>query len=244
MKYKVGDKVRVKSPEWYINNYDILLGKIIIDTHIFTTSMAKHCGNIVTIDFVCDDSYHIKEDDGLNGWTDEMFEGLAEDTIQPAVSENIVFPNENYADKVELCLGDDYEVVVENGKTFVQKKKLKYPTTYKECCGVLGMTFDYPNITKVSIEEYNLYSSLIRLIRCRDAYWKVAGKQMGLNKSWKFENPSKRYVFTIEYSGGEIIQNAATSKMWNRILVFPIEEMRDAFYENFKDLIEKCKELI
>lgn len=25
---------------------------------------------------------------------------------------------------------------------------------------------------------------------------------------------------------------------------FPTEEMRDAFYENFKDLIEKCKELL
>ena len=109
MKYKVGDKVRVKSPEWYINNYDILLGKIIMGTHIFTTSMAKHCGNIVTIDFVCYDSYHIKEDDGLNGWTDEMFEeNVAETSLQGEFSllENkingIFFSNENYADKVEL----------------------------------------------------------------------------------------------------------------------------------------------
>ena len=30
----------------------------------------------------------------------------------------------------------------------------------------------------------------------------------------------------------------------NKILVFPTEEMRDAFYENFKDLIEQCKELL
>jgi hypothetical protein len=28
------------------------------------------------------------------------------------------------------------------------------------------------------------------------------------------------------------------------ILLFPTEEMRDAFYENFKDLIEKCKEFL
>ena len=27
-------------------------------------------------------------------------------------------------------------------------------------------------------------------------------------------------------------------------LSFPTEEMRDAFYENFKDLIEQCKELL
>ena len=30
----------------------------------------------------------------------------------------------------------------------------------------------------------------------------------------------------------------------NKILAFPTEEMRDAFYENFKDLIEQCKELL
>ena len=30
----------------------------------------------------------------------------------------------------------------------------------------------------------------------------------------------------------------------NVILTFPTEEMRDAFYENFKDLIEGCKELL
>jgi hypothetical protein len=28
------------------------------------------------------------------------------------------------------------------------------------------------------------------------------------------------------------------------ILAFPTEEMRDAFYENFKYLIEECKELL
>ena len=27
-------------------------------------------------------------------------------------------------------------------------------------------------------------------------------------------------------------------------LAFPTEEMRDAFYENFKELIEECKELL
>ena len=31
---------------------------------------------------------------------------------------------------------------------------------------------------------------------------------------------------------------------YNSILVFPTKEMRDAFYENFKDLIEECKELL
>ena len=92
------------------------------------------------------------------------------------------------------------------------------------------------------------YSPLIinftKLRICRDAYWKIAGEQMGLGKSWEFENPSRRYVFTIENFGGKIQKNAVTARMLNRILVFPTEEIRDAFYENFKDLIEQCKEFL
>ena len=30
----------------------------------------------------------------------------------------------------------------------------------------------------------------------------------------------------------------------NHILIFPTPEMRNAFYENFNDLIEECKELL
>lgn len=31
---------------------------------------------------------------------------------------------------------------------------------------------------------------------------------------------------------------------YSRAFSFPTKEMRDAFYENFKELIEKCKELL
>lgn len=30
----------------------------------------------------------------------------------------------------------------------------------------------------------------------------------------------------------------------NKILIFPAEEMRDAFYKNFKSEIKRCKELL
>ena len=56
MKYKVGDRVKVRSD---------------------LTSRIKK--NIVTITFVHDDYYEIKED--VFDWTDKMFEGLAEDEL-------------------------------------------------------------------------------------------------------------------------------------------------------------------
>lgn len=143
-------------------------------------------------------------------------------------------------DEVELNLGD-YEIEVRDGKTYAVKKKPKYPTTYEECCGILGMTFDYPDIRMVSIDEYNLYSNFIQLIRCRDAYWKIAGEEMGLGEPWKQDYDDRCLIIannngnihTYEYHGNN-----------NIILAFPTMEMRNTFYENFKDLINDCKEFL
>ena len=231
MKYKVGDKVRVKSVEWYHKNKDEF-GKIRCNTVYFQPTMSKLCDSILTIKNIDKfiNAYIVEENSCY--WTDDMLEGLAENTIQPVVFENIVFLNENYADKVELCLGDDYKIVVEDGRTFVQKKKPKYPNTYEECCGVLGISYDYPDIKMVSSKEYCLYSCFIRLIRCRDAYWKIAGY-------WKpdwADNYQKKWI--INFYQDEINLTNGTNVQF--ILAFPTEEIRDAFYKNFKELIEKC----
>lgn len=236
MKYNVGDKVRVKSLAWY-NNHKNKNGNINCSVSVFfELNMSKFCGSILTIKNidVDMDAYEVEENSYY--WTDEMLEGLAGDTIQPVVFENIVFPNENYADKVELCLGDDYEIVVEDGRTFVQKKKPKYPTIYEECCDVLGMTHDYPDIRGVSSNEHCLYSRFIRLIRCRDAYWDIAGDW---NPDWA-DNYQKKWI--IDFYQDNI--NLTNGTNVHFVLAFPTAEMRDAFYENFKDLIEKCKELL
>lgn len=243
MKYKVGDKVKVKSIEWYNANKS-KYGTVKCSEAYFQPTMSKLCGNILTIKNIDKtiNAYIVEENSYY--WVDDMFESLVEEKTTQLLINGIIFPNKKYADKVELCLGDDYEIVVEDGKTFVQKKKSKYPTTYEECCSILGISFTHPYIREVSVKEYYLYSSFIQLIRCRNAYWKIAGEEMGLGKPWEFENPAKRYVFTIEYYGGNIILNAAVDSMRNRILVFPTEEMRDAFYKNFKDLIEQVIELL
>ena len=171
-----------------------------------------------------------------------------------AVISGIYLNSYDYADEVELNLGD-YEIEVRDGKTYAVKKKPKYPKTYAECCKVLGCksnhfftNFSY-NGLDIEISNYEdkideLLQNFRKLRYCRDAYWKIAGEQMGLNKPWEFENPSRHYVFAIENFGGKIQKNAVTAKMLNRILVFPNEELRDMFYDNFKDLIEKCKELL
>ena len=96
----------------------------------------------------------------------------------------------------------------------------------------------------------DLIDAFIRLKVCCDAYWKIAGEEMGLGKPWKpdWENSEERR-YSIVNIEGDINLPETTLTKWvlkvtNKILVFPTIEMRDAFYENFKELIENCKELL
>ena len=61
---------------------------------------------------------------------------------------------------------------------------------------------------------------------------------MGLGKPWEpdWDNLSTNHE-SIKINKGCFTYSS-------RVLVFPTEEMRDAFYNNFKDLIEQCKELL
>ena len=147
--------------------------------------------------------------------------------------------NENYADQIEIDLGDNYEYKFEMNRLYILKKKPKYPKTYKECCDVLGIdTMDndakgYKHFLVIQFQE---------LLIARDAYWKMAGEQMGLGKSWEPDWNWCEYKFCIGTIYDEIERFHAGSQ--NCMLAFPTEEMRDAFYENFKDLIERCKEFL
>lgn len=138
---------------------------------------------------------------------------------------------------------DDKGNIIDTKEIIMIKKKPQYPNTYEECCKVLGS--DPSRIIVLSnrkdiiheenehcYEMYNLYQLLI----CRDAYWKIAG-------DWKpdFTNSNER-KYCIVNMENKVIK--WVQKTTNKILAFPTEEMRNAFYENFKELIESCKELL
>ena len=144
------------------------------------------------------------------------------------------------ADEVEVILGD-YEFVLKDGKTYFVKKKPQYPKTYEECCEVLGYSGNYNMILTTDVDN-KLFKALYRLKVCRDAYWKIAGEQMGLGKPWKpdWNNVSDKHC--IYFISGEIWLTECQTRQCT--LAFPTAEMRDAFYENFKELIEECKELL
>ena len=150
---------------------------------------------------------------------------------------------------IETCLETDGlklpENVVINSKgigsiQFIQwYEKPKYPKTYDECCNILGIE-DREN--GYCGYEYELLGEFQKLYICRNAYWKIAGEEMGLDKPWEpdWNNVSDKHC--IYFVSGEIWLTECQTRQCT--LAFPTKEMRDAFYNNFKDLIEKCKELL
>lgn len=125
------------------------------------------------------------------------------------------------------------------------EKKPKYPNDYKTCCDALYANSNHNECYEACLRGYPM-ETFARLLICRDAYWKIAGEKMGLGKPWepKF---GKTILFDITfyfYQDNFVIHKGEYVSSDNCILVFPTEEMRDTFYENFKELIESCKELL
>ena len=69
MKHKVGDKVRIKSLDWYNENKN-RFGS----ARGFTLKMSEYCGKTSTIVKVGRCHYELDIDDGDWYWTDEMFD--------------------------------------------------------------------------------------------------------------------------------------------------------------------------
>ena len=70
MKYKVGDKVKVRE--------NLKTGKTYGEM-FFSEQMKEHRGQIVTIKVVNDEGYHIEEDKQNWYWSDEMLEDVKEE---------------------------------------------------------------------------------------------------------------------------------------------------------------------
>ena len=79
MKYKVGDKVKVKSLEWYETNKDTN-DNVHLSDEYFVSEMSIYCGKIVTIYKISEPFYFLEEDSDKYCWTDEMFDFLESNT--------------------------------------------------------------------------------------------------------------------------------------------------------------------
>ena len=251
-KYKIGQKVRVKSLDWYHHNKDSFGSVPIGDKKPkFTYGMSKYCGLVLTIDdhSEYEGEYYMVEDDGVYTWTDEMFEGVVDDhQYHPEMSGQYYPDSEPYnidkyiqrfdGNECKIALPEGYQFVDREGNIIdtsvimVTKKEVEYPKDYDGCCNVLD------DDEKMSLWMMN---ELRKLVNARNAYWKIYGEANGLGGSWKPDWEAGCYV--IFTKGDGTIERDLQFGI-NAILAFPTKELCDMFYERFISEIEQCKELL
>jgi hypothetical protein len=235
MKYKVGDRVRIKSLDWYNENKDSLGN---IDAAFFDEQRARFCGSIQTI---ASEGYTLGS--GVTIYAIEgAYEFIGEESIEGLVEGGTKFGTAS----------KNIEIKSNATKIVLEKKKKEYPKTYEECCKVLGVEGTW-HVYSTEWEEYDkltpyekkldyITSRLKQILVCRDAYWKIAGEEMGLGKPWVPDWTDDNAKYSIYTFKGALTK--AISCYDGAIFTFPTAEMRDAFYENFKKEIEQCKKLL
>lgn len=228
--YKVGDKVKtirgkignISECIWSVDN--CVKYKLETDDFIYYRSQE-----------LIPYKEEIKAEDRLKIYADTAIDNDSKTDII-INGERLIAPN-GYTVKTATLDGNN--LIVE-----YVKNKPQYPKTYEECCQITKKVAKTTHELDIAYNP-NLIYDFQKLLICRDAYWKIEGEEMGLSEPWK---PSandegkthalyyNRYTDSIDKCEGLFESNA--------ILDFPTKEMRDAFFENFKDLIEGCKEFL
>jgi hypothetical protein len=156
----------------------------------------------------------------------------------------ILEPVKEIMEEIKLDIPDGYEFfgIGDDNKIVLTKKQPQYPKTYIECAKELGYNRVMPTDHILGYKG-TLLSFFQQLLICRDAYWKIAGEQMGLGEPWKPDWLNVEQDKFVLYTHNNVIC-LTRFVLRHNVLAFPTAEMRDAFLENFKELIEHVKELL
>lgn len=221
--YKIGDKVKT------------VYGKIsnIIGCIWSADSCVKY--KLETDDF--NDNYYLSQE--LMPYEEKTME---EKSTNHVFDTEIISFDIAQRDKYELDLQGKFNVVLQEGKYYVKRIKPQHPKTYKECCDVLEINAKANDAQGYKADDI---ISFQELLIARDAYWEIAGVEMGLSEPWKPDWYDDEWpdMYYISYDG-KSIEKGKGFPCVNIILIFPTEEMRDIFFDNFYNLIEKCKEFL
>lgn len=109
MKYKIGDKVKIREDLEYGHVYDVSL-------YMVTTEMLKYRGKVATIVDAddCHYSYEIDLDEGHYSWSNKMFEDVEESEAKFKIGDKVRILTGSNSDKVATVK----DVGEENGEKF------------------------------------------------------------------------------------------------------------------------------
>lgn len=99
-------------------------------------------------------------------------------------------------------------------------------------------------LPKISQWESIEYADDFNCPHCdKSGFFDGYGEEIGLDKPWEPDwKDGDTHKFNIHVIKDEIRCGVGLVK--SDLLSFPTEEMRDTYYENFKEWIEECKELL
>lgn len=202
-------------------------------------------GKVCTMKWMNDEIlYRLDFGHSISGWygADQLSPTEEKETMKTITIDDFKANTKEWLiDKLHDMIISD--VVKTIGDIHDELHKPRYPKTYEECCVVLDLPMQnvlvYDNIGCNAHDYYYDLRSIINIFvslkMCRDAYWKIA-------EDWKpdWNNISDKHCIYVV--GKEIWLKECQTRQCT--LAFPTAEMRDAFYDNFRNLIEQCKELL
>jgi hypothetical protein len=160
--------------------------------------------------------------------------------------------------KNKITLPDNFEIdKIENGVIYLKEKYKIFPKTWEECVyynlGNYEGINDHSKIVNVQAVSFSPIShniipkglakpilALSQLLVCRNAYWKI-------DNNWNPKISRNDVVYVIYTNNVGVITRDyqyCVNFLRSSILSFRTPEIRDKFYDNFKDLIEQAKELL
>ena len=154
--------------------------------------------------------------------------------------------------KIEIEVPDGYKAVYDKDTQKVELIDATLPKTWEEFCKNNPVDFKESFIYEGKVdnvfiegkrdpknkdlfpnrETAEAFLALMQLIQLRDCY------RQGWTPDWK--QPYKKHCI---YRNGDSI-SPCDAIFVSQVLSFQIEEIRDEFLKNFRDLIEQAKELI
>ena len=237
--FKVGDMVQYKGSTSCRSIYRIekMIWKNNQINYVVYNPWQEYDKCTITAEYLQPYKEEIKAEDRLEIYTDTSIDNDSKTDIT-IDGKKLVAPN-GYTIKTATANGNS--IIVE-----YVKNKPQYPETYEKCCEVIGINCHDVEIDIPQPYQQNMFH-FFKLLICRDAYWKIAGEELGFGKPWKPDYDSGVNKYGIICMNG-VVQKSNPTTNWerhlNKVLDFSIKEMRDVFFENFKDLIEKCKEFL
>lgn len=121
----------------------------------------------------------------------------------------------------------------EGDEIILKPKIMEPPKTINDCLYYLELDPRFlDGVIGYSGKEL---AALQKLLICRDAYWKFA-------RNWLPDWQDSNLKYCIKSIGADVVKGSDATICC--ILAFQTEELRDAFWNNFKDLIMECKELL